>query len=44
MNVELDEVVAQDVSDEALQLAAGGGQGVARVTFTPPHTHCGPPG
>ena len=26
MNIELDEVVAQDVSDEALELAAGGAQ------------------
>jgi hypothetical protein len=26
MNIELDEVVLQDVSDEALQLAAGGTQ------------------
>ena len=25
MNIELDEVVVQDVSDEALELAAGGG-------------------
>ena len=27
MNIELDEVVVQDVSDEALELAAGGGGG-----------------
>ena len=27
MNIELDEVVVQDVSDEALELAAGGAQG-----------------
>ena len=27
MNIELDEVVVQVVSDEALQLAAGGAQG-----------------
>ncbi len=26
MNIELDEVVVQDVSDEALELAAGGAQ------------------
>ncbi len=26
MNIELDEVVVQDVSDEALEQAAGGGQ------------------
>ncbi len=27
MNIELDEVVVQDVSDEALELAADGAQG-----------------
>ena len=27
MNIELDEVVVQDFSDEALELAAGGAQG-----------------
>ena len=27
MNIELDEVVPQDVSDDALELAAGGAQG-----------------
>ena len=27
INIELDEVVAQDVSDAALELAASGGQG-----------------
>ena len=27
MNIELDEVVVQDVSDQALELAAGGAQG-----------------
>ena len=27
MNTELDEVVGQDVSDDALELAAGGAQG-----------------
>ena len=32
MNIELDEVVVQDVSDDALELAAGGAQG--GVTFT----------
>ena len=32
MNIELDEVVVQDVSDEALELAAGGAQGGAHVT------------
>ena len=29
MNIELDEVVLQDVSDDALELAAGGAQGGA---------------
>ena len=29
MNIELDEVVVMDVSDEALELAAGGAQGGA---------------
>ncbi len=27
MNIELDEVVVQDVSDDALELASGGAQG-----------------
>ena len=27
MNIELDEIVVQDVSDDALELAAGGAQG-----------------
>ena len=27
MNIELDEVVVQDVSDDALKLSAGGAQG-----------------
>ena len=27
MNIELDEVVVQDVSDDALELATGGAQG-----------------
>ncbi len=31
MNIELDEVVANDVSDEALEQAAGGAQGRATV-------------
>ncbi len=31
MNIELDEVVVQDVSDEALEQAAGGAQGGATV-------------
>jgi len=33
MNIELEEVVVQDVSDDALELAAGGAQGGC-----PPHT------
>jgi hypothetical protein len=31
MNIELDEVVVQDVSDDALELAAGGAQGVYSI-------------
>ena len=31
MNIELDEVVVQDISDDALELAAGGAQGGARA-------------
>ena len=36
MNIELEEVVVQDVSDEALELAAGGAQGgsYSSVVFT----------
>ena len=34
MNIELDEVVVLDVSDEALELAAGGAQGSTH-TFPP---------
>jgi len=33
MNIELDEVVVQDVSDEALELAAGGAQGGALPSY-----------
>ena len=32
MNIELDEVVVQDVSDDALELAAGGAQGGQTAT------------
>jgi hypothetical protein len=32
MNIELDEVVAKDVSDEALEMAAGGAQGGVMAT------------
>ena len=35
MNIELDEVVVQDVSDDALELAAGGAQGGVAGTITP---------
>ena len=31
MNIELEEVVVQDVSDDALELAAGGAQGGNRT-------------
>jgi hypothetical protein len=30
MNIELEEVVVQDVSDDALEMAAGGAQGGSR--------------
>jgi hypothetical protein len=33
MNIELDEVVIQDVSDDALELAAGGAQGGRSILF-----------
>ena len=32
MNIELDEVVVQDVSDDVLELAAGGAQGGNVIT------------
>jgi hypothetical protein len=35
MNIELDEVVVQDVTDDALELAAGGAQG---LLLTPTRT------
>ena len=35
MNIELDEVVVQDVSDDALELATGGAQGGPTLTV-----HC----
>ena len=38
MNIELDEVVPQDVSDDALELAAGGAQGGQNPTT--PNTGC----
>ena len=36
MNIELDEVVVQDVSDDALEMAAGGAQGGRSAVVTPP--------
>ena len=33
MNIELDEVVVQDVSDDALELAAGGAPGERATAF-----------
>ena len=39
MNIELDEVVVQDVSDESLEQAAGGAQGGA----APTHRNAIPP-
>jgi hypothetical protein len=41
MNIELDEVVVQDVSDDALELAAGGAQG--GVMGRPTHAGWGSP-
>ena len=38
MNIELDEVVVQDVSDESLELAAGGAQGGGNNTLLYPPT------
>ncbi len=40
MNIELDEVVGQDVSDDALELAAGGGKAYAQVSWLNLQTHC----
>ena len=40
MNIELDEVVVQDVSDDALELAAGGAQGGVTRTTTMPLAGC----
>jgi len=34
MNIELDEVVVQDVYDDALELAAGGAQGGPRTAVS----------
>ena len=38
MNIELEEVAVQDVSDDALELAAGAAQGGPTVSFRP---NCG---
>jgi hypothetical protein len=40
MNIALDEVVAMDVSDDALELAAGGGIACAQVSWFNLQTHC----
>ena len=40
MNIELDEVVVQDVSDDALELVAGGAQGGCISHSTGHSTHC----
>ena len=40
MNIELDEVVAMDVSDDALELAADGGIACAQVSWFNLQTHC----
>jgi hypothetical protein len=40
MNIELDEVVAQDVSDEALEMAAGGAQGQPTHPNTSKYVGC----
>ena len=34
MNIEIEEVVGQDVTDDALELAAGGAQGECNQAFT----------
>ena len=40
MNIELDEVVVQDVSDESLELAAGGAQGGMRTNPASFYLYC----
>ena len=40
MNIELDEVVVLDVSDEALELAAGGAQGGQLLQHSSPTRAC----
>ena len=43
MNIELDEVAVQDVSDDALEMAAASGQGGAggMMASYPPSSFCG---
>jgi len=40
MNIELEEVVVLEVSDDALELAAGGAQGGCYSQAAPFHTDC----
>ena len=40
MNIELDEVIVQDVSDDALEQAAGGAQGGVPLRMAIPLSHC----
>ena len=40
MNIELEEVVGLDVSDDALELAAGSGSAYAQVSWLNLQTHC----
>jgi hypothetical protein len=40
MNIELDEVVVLDASDDALELAAGGAQGGGGTIFTDKQHGC----
>ena len=40
MNIELDEVVVQDVSDDALEMAAGGAQGGRDLGSASYWSHC----
>ena len=40
MNIELEEVVVQDVSDDELELAAGGAQGMCQAGGTFYASYC----
>jgi len=40
MNIELDEVVGQDFSDDALELAATEGSAYAQLSWLNLQTHC----